>query len=233
MRNLLAFLLFCISLSPAAAQQQIAEDRFPSQSLIEEFQTSLGATASAAARDISSIALAIIKTFEGWYPSAYNDPVGYCTIGYGHLIALSRCETIDLRGFGAALSVQDGEALLIKDTLGARLAVQELVSVELDDDQFGALVSFTFNVGKGNFARSSLLRFINDKQHELIPGEFARWVKAKGRILPGLVTRRSCEALLFQGGVQIAAGQRFDPSICRGAGAAPGIGDLIDIEIGE
>ncbi|MDX1221192.1 glycoside hydrolase family protein [Sinorhizobium medicae] len=229
-----ALLLLCVlALSTKVHAQQFITDpyKMAPRSLIEEFGNILGAAPSASARRISVLALELIKDFEGWIPNAYNDPVGYCTIGYGHLIALQRCENIVLGEFSKALSEESGSRLLEQDTKWARLAVQNLVLVNLSDDQFGALSSFVFNVGQSNFKTSKMLRLLNAGETDLAAGQFGRWIKARGRILPGLVARRACEEALFKS--QLSLSSKFDRSACRSLGAAPSAGPLIDIDVGE
>jgi len=71
--------------------------------------------------------------------------------------------------------------------------------VALDDGQFDALVSFTFNLGSGALQRSTLRRRVNREEHEAAPAEFRRWVWAGGRRLKGLMRRREAEAQLYVG----------------------------------
>ena len=118
----------------------------------------------------------------------------------------------------------------------ARAAVQDLVNVELTDDQFGALVSFTFNLGKGNLSRSTLLRVLNLGSYDAAEQQFYRWTRARGVILKGLVARRNCEAFKFRGEFTRLGMTEFNREICEeeGLGAAPGIlADDIDILVGE
>ena len=64
--------------------------------------------------------------------------------------------------------------------------------------QFDALLSFTYNVGTGNLARSTLLKKVKaNPKDPSIRGEFARWVYGGGKRLPGLVRRRKMEADLY------------------------------------
>ncbi|MGO8397913.1 lysozyme [Rhizobium ruizarguesonis] len=227
------FSMFC----SCAYAQEFKTDAYHivARSLVENFGQYLGATAVNQARPITSISLEMIKDFEGWQPMAYNDPVGYCTIGYGHLIALQRCENIQLGEFANRLTEEKGEDLLIRDLVPARLAVVQSVSgtVDLTDDQFSALASFTFNVGDSNFKNSTMLRLINEKEFEAAAGQFARWVRAKNRILPGLVIRRACSETLFRGHLEPDGNGRFNRSVCQSLGAAPTAGPLIDIDVGE
>jgi lysozyme len=208
-------------------------DRIMSGSLIEDFDITYGIAPPPVARPLTRLALHLIKHFEGWEPLAYNDPVGYCTIGYGHLISLRRCEDTDLGKYSSALSESAGEILLITDTNSARLAVQDLVSVDLTDEQFSALSSLVFNIGKENFKNSTILKLLNSREYEFASREFSRWVRSKGQILLGLVERRGCERTLFVGQLLADLQGRFNRSACISYGAAPDAGPLIDIEAGE
>jgi GH24 family phage-related lysozyme (muramidase) len=76
--------------------------------------------------------------------------------------------------------------------------VEALVETPLTDNQFGALVSFTFNLGRGNLAKSTLLRKLNGGDYDGAAIEFNKWNKAGGKVLAGLVARRAAEAELFQ-----------------------------------
>lgn len=209
-------------------------DHLASQLLVEQFRAPLG-IAGGEAKAMPPLALDLVKHFEGWSPTAYDDPVGYCTIGYGHLVALNRCEDIQLGDFAAGLTETQGSLLLEHDSFGARLAVEDLVLVELTDAQFGALASFVFNVGRRRFARSTLLELLNAGDYTAAAAEFPRWVKAGGVVLPGLVARRECEQALFAGRLARTPEGQIDRASCTTAalGIAPSRGDLIDIRIGE
>ncbi|QNQ61407.1 lysozyme [Brucella sp. 6810] len=72
-----------------------------------------------------------------------------------------------------------------------------LISVPLTDGQFDALVSFTLNLGAGALQRSTLRRKVNRGEHESVPAELMKWVRAAGKRLPGLVRRRSAERVAY------------------------------------
>jgi lysozyme len=101
------------------------------------------------------------------------------------------------------ISQGEADALLVEDLTGAQRTVERLVKVPLTDAQYGALVSFVFNVGAGAFAKSTMLRLINEHDCQLAALEFGRWVKANGETLPGLVKRRADEKALFYGGFDL------------------------------
>ena len=144
-------------------------------------------------RQITQDGLNLIKHFEGFEPEIYLDAAGLPTIGYGHLIRKG-----EHKMFENGISAEAGEALLIKDVQMAERAVLRLIKVPLTDNQFNALVSFTFNLGSGALQRSTLRRKVNREEHEEVPAEFLKWVWAGGRKLKGLIRRREAEATLYQ-----------------------------------
>lgn len=79
----------------------------------------------------------------------------------------------------------------------AEAAVISLVTVALTQNQFDALVSWTYNLGKRNLQSSTLLRVLNAGEYAKVPAEIKRWVYANKRVIPGLVNRRAEEATLF------------------------------------
>ena len=195
---------------------------------------SLGA-AGTAARDLAPLPLNLIKDFESWVPNAYNDASMYCTIGYGHLIAKKACanSSKELVGYVRPMPMQAGLDLLDKDTRAARIAVQNLVHRPLSDEQFGAVVSFVFNIGAANFSSSTMLLYLNNGEFEGAARQFPKWVKSKGVVLNGLITRRACEAALFSAKLPAHPYGAFLRADCASSGAAPSVDELIDIGIGE
>ncbi|MFC4728813.1 lysozyme [Coralloluteibacterium thermophilus] len=143
----------------------------------------------------SDAGVALIKRHEGWRPRVYNDPAGYATVGYGHLIAKRPATAEELAR--APLTEAEGNLLLREDLTQAEWAVTDLVKVPLTQNQFDALVSFVFNVGRGNFQGSTLLRKLNAGDYAGAANEFGRWVYAGGKVLSGLVRRREDERRLF------------------------------------
>jgi lysozyme len=137
---------------------------------------------------INDNALELIKRFEGLRLTAYKCPAGVYTIGYGHTNGVQR---------GQRCTELQAELWLMDDLREAEQAVDYLTRVPLTDNQRGALVSFVFNVGGGNFAASTLLKKLNAGDYAGAASEFARWNKTGGKILPGLTTRRQAEAVLF------------------------------------
>jgi lysozyme len=89
---------------------------------------------------------------------------------------------------------------MFRRALGPReAAVAELVTVPINRCEFGALVSLVWNIGAGNFARSTVLRELNAGHRFRAGLAFMLWVFAGGQRLPGLVIRRGRERRLFRG----------------------------------
>jgi lysozyme len=76
-------------------------------------------------------------------------------------------------------------------------AVSRNVKVALTQNQFDALVSFTYNLGEGNLRSSTLLKLLNVGDYNGAAAQFLRWDKQAGKPLPGLTKRRHQESLLF------------------------------------
>ena len=164
-------------------------------------------------RDINDVGLELVKSFEG-IPDGdpttvkidpYLDPIGIWTIGWGHAIRVgadylrgkaNRKAAMDL--YPGGITKEQAEQLLRGDLMDACRDVEYLVDVDLTDDQFGALASFTFNLGRGNLAKSTLLKKLNAGDYSGAAAEFPKWNKAGGKVLKGLVARRAAEAELFQ-----------------------------------
>ena len=77
--------------------------------------------------------------------------------------------------------------------------MDKLVTVDLEQNQFDALVAWTFNLGPSNLKNSTMLKVLNQGEYNKVPSEMKRWNKAAGKVLDGLVRRREAESLLFEG----------------------------------
>jgi lysozyme len=154
----------------------------------------------AAPRPVSARGVELTKASEGFVPRLYHDGAGYCTIAYGHLLGLHPCRAAERKRYPKGISEPAGAELLASDLEIAQRVVSALVKVELSDGQYASLVDFTYNVGAGNFKRSTLLKAVNAGQHERVPFQLKRWTRAGGRELRGLLIRREREiALYFEG----------------------------------
>lgn len=137
--------------------------------------------------------LELIKDYEGLRTKAYKCPAGVWTIGYGHTSAAGAPEV----KAGMEINKIEAENLLMRDLRSYEKAVKDAVKVDLSPSQYSALVSFCFNVGPAAFRKSSVLTAVNQKRFDLVPSRLALWNKGNGKVLPGLVKRRSAEGDLF------------------------------------
>lgn len=151
-------------------------------------------------KEVSKNGVALIKHFEGFSATKYDDGVGVMTIGYGH--AIKKTEV-----FNKPISMQEAEAILVKDLAAVDAAISKWVTVPLNQNQYDAIGSFIFNLGAGSFAGSTLLKKLNAKDYEGTSKEFIRWNKGrvKGALveMPGLTRRRLAEQKLFATGPEV------------------------------
>ena len=141
----------------------------------------------------------LIKHFEGCHLKAYLCPANVWTIGYGHTRGVLPDDEIDQEA---------AERLLKEDLEEFEGYVRELVEYDLTQNQFDALVAWTYNLGPGNLKESTLLNRVNYGPISDVPTQIKRWTKSGGKELAGLVRRRNAEALLWEG----RDWRDFDPS---------------------
>jgi lysozyme len=147
----------------------------------------------------STACVAFIAQHERFRPTAYL-PTKHdrWTLGYGHTKGVKEGDTC---------TFEQAKAWLREDMAEAAGAVNKLVTVPLTQNQFDALVSFTFNVGGDidadtiaeGLGDSTLLSKLNRGDYVGAAAEFAKWNKQKGRVLNGLTTRRAAEREMFEG----------------------------------
>jgi lysozyme len=147
-------------------------------------------------RRVNEESLALIKRWEGLRLSTYKCEAGVNTIGFGH--------TKTARP-GQVISETKAERLLLEDLAEFERAISNMVRVPLTDGQFGALVSWAFNVGEGAARRSTLVRKLNNLEYDAVPSELVRWNKVGKRVVPGLTNRRAAEAGLWARGSHVAS----------------------------
>lgn len=130
----------------------------------------------------------LIKQHEGLRLEAYRCPAGVFTIGYGHTVGVRRGDVIDERR----------AEYLLEEDLKKFEAVVNRECPGVNQNQFDALVSFTFNLGERNLLKSTLLKCVKANPNNLnIRTELLRWNRANGEVLPGLTRRRKAEADLY------------------------------------
>jgi len=139
---------------------------------------------------VSKTGIKLIKTFEGLRLESYRCPAGVLTIGYGHTGNVLAKQKI---------SEKLAEDFLKQDLIKFEKAVLSYIKIDLNQNQFDALVSFSFNVGTGAFKNSTLVKRINsgDNPNIVAAEELPKWNKGDGKVLQGLTRRRAAEVELF------------------------------------
>ena len=132
----------------------------------------------------------MIKHFESCKLTAYQDSVGVWTIGWGHTAGVKK---------GDNWTQDEADDILLNDLEKFEGYVNQYVKVPLTQNQFDALVSWTFNLGPGNLKSSTMLTKLNEKNYDEVPSQMKRWNKAGGKVLRGLERRRNAEAAMFSG----------------------------------
>lgn len=133
----------------------------------------------------------LIISFEGIRLQAYKCPAGVWTIGVG--------STQPPVTPGEEITKKEAMDRFDHDLSKFEKAVDRLVTVPLTQNQFDALVSFTFNVGEGALTKSTLLKKLNAGNYDAVPAELMKWTKGGGKELPGLVRRRRAECAMWRG----------------------------------
>lgn len=135
----------------------------------------------------------LIKRFEGCELTAYQDSVGVWTIGYGWTQQVNGVPV----NAGMTISQACADKLLSSCAVQYEQAVDRLVTTTINQNQFDALVGFTYNLGVTALEGSTLLKKLNAGDVDGAADEFLRWNKAGGKVLSGLTRRRAAERELF------------------------------------
>ena len=138
----------------------------------------------------SQYGIDLIKHFEGCVLKAYKCPAGVWTIGYGHTKGVEP---------GDEWSEDHANHMLEVELEEYEGYVSKYVTAPLGQNQFDALVSWTYNLGGGNLSASTMLKVLNAGEYEEVPNQMLRWNKAGGKVLEGLTRRRQAEADMFCG----------------------------------
>ena len=149
-----------------------------------------GSNGTQKGRRFNAAGMAILKECEGLYLNAYKCPAGVWTIGYG-------C-TEGIRP-GMTISEAEAEEMLRKELAKFEQGVERMLGhIPLNDNQFSALVSLTYNCGLGAIETGTTIRrHLEAKDYRRAAEGFLLWNKGGGRVLPGLVKRREMEKKLF------------------------------------
>ena len=146
--------------------------------------------------EISENGIKLLKEFEGEILKGYLDAVGLLTVGVGHLVLAGEPYKL-----GQKITAEESNNLLKKDLDRFENFLNSVIKVQINQNQFDALLSLCFNIGQRNFQNSSVLRKLNAGNYAAAAAAFKLWNKARknGRliVLKGLVRRRAAEMELF------------------------------------
>ena len=140
--------------------------------------------------EISEEGKQLVKKFEGCELTAYKCSASVWTIGYGR--------TTDVKE-GDTCTQEQADAWLEEELPVFGAYVTAAVAVPLEQNEYDALVSWTYNLGPTNLNNSTMLKVLNDNKKADVPAQIKRWNKSAGKVSEGLIRRREAEALLFEG----------------------------------
>lgn len=142
------------------------------------------------------IAAALCKQFEGYRGKPYLCPAGVATIGYG---STYYADGRKVALTDAPMSEPDAAALLLQELHHTFLpgVLRQCPILLTDERKCNAIVDFVYNLGLGRLQTSTLKRKINQQDWDAAQEQLMLWTKGGGRVLPGLVKRRSAESALL------------------------------------
>lgn len=135
----------------------------------------------------------LICSFEGKRLTAYDDGVGVWTIGFGTTVYPNGTKVKK----GDTCTEAQAKQYMQNDLKRFERTVNDAVTVPLNQNQFDALVSLTYNIGSGAFTQSTLVKKLNAGDYKGAAGQFDVWVSAGGKRMQGLVNRRAREKAVF------------------------------------
>jgi lysozyme len=145
---------------------------------------------------IGAKGLSLIKQFEGLLLKPYKCPAGIPTIGYG---ATYYPSGLKVTMNDKAITEGQASTMLMNMLKTYEKSVDSFCRDDINQNQFDALVSFSYNVGVNALKNSTLLKKVNkDPNDPTIRAEFMKWNKAGGKVLKGLTNRRIAEANLYE-----------------------------------
>lgn len=138
---------------------------------------------------INQAGLDLEKQFEGERLAPYQDQKGIWTIGVGH--------TEGITADSPSITDEEAMALLAGDNSIAEYAVNNALTIDANENQFSAMVCLCFNIGSGNFTRSTLLADFNNGDTRAASDQFLKWCMVNKQPSTGLLRRRAAEQTLF------------------------------------
>lgn len=140
---------------------------------------------------LSQRGIDLIKQFEGYSSKAYPDPATGgvpWTIGYGTTRGVKP---------GMVITAEQAEKMLRDDAAKFESGVSSLITAPTTQGQFDAMVSLAYNIGLGNFGKSTLLKKHNARCYTCAADQFRVWNRANGKVMNGLTKRRAAEREVY------------------------------------
>lgn len=140
---------------------------------------------------LSQRGIDLIKQFEGYSSKAYPDPATGgtpWTIGYGTTKGVKP---------GMVITAEQAEKMLREDVAKFESGVSSLITAPTTHGQFDAMVSLAYNIGLGNFGKSTLLKKHNARCYTCAADQFRVWNRANGKVMNGLTKRRAAEREVY------------------------------------
>ena len=140
---------------------------------------------------LSQKGIELIKQFEGYSSKAYPDPAtggAPWTIGYGTIKGVKP---------GMIITAEQAEKMLRDDVAKFESGVSSLITAPTTQGQFDAMVSLAYNIGLGNFGKSTLLKKHNARCYTCAADQFRVWNRANGKVMNGLTKRRAAERQVY------------------------------------
>lgn len=136
----------------------------------------------------SQTAADLVSSFEGFSATAYQDQNGVWTIGFGHAQGVKQYD----------VTTKDAALRWLSDDLNtADNCINRMVTVPLNQNQFDALCSFIFNIGCGNFSKSTAFKCLQAGNYQSACDAMGMWNKIAHQVSGGLDRRRKAEQVLF------------------------------------
>lgn len=142
---------------------------------------------------VSLFGVELICGFEGKRLAAYDDGVGVWTIGFGTTVYPNGIKVMK----GDTCTEAQAKTYMAHDLKKFEATVNKAVTVQLNQNQFDALVSLAYNIGTNAFSKSTLVKKLNANDIRGAADQFDVWVNAGGKRMQGLVNRRTVEKALF------------------------------------
>ena len=142
---------------------------------------------------VSPFGVDLICGFEGKRLTAYDDGVGVWTIGFGTTVYPNGIKVMK----GDTCTEAQAKTYMAHDLKKFEATVNKAVTVQLNQNQFDALVSLAYNIGTNAFSKSTLVKKLNSNDIRGAADQFDLWVNAGGERMQGLVNRRTVEKALF------------------------------------